>query len=270
MPTPPDIPKNVLLTGGSGGLGHALCLEFVRAGSHRISILDVDSAGGSALASQYPSVSFHLFDLAQFSPEMVDSLDGPFDALICNAGISACGNFRDTPWESERNLFDVNLFGHMRLVKELLRRGWLLPGARLAFTSSASLFTPFPLAVAYAATKAAMDGFANALEPYLIPQNISVSRIYPGTMRTAHQQAYYAAMNPATGADPASVAKRTFKGIIARKRHIYPDRMGKSFRLLSKIVPWAMPTLSYRSTKKYRAILYPAADPPATPPAGTL
>ena len=152
---------------------------------------------------------------------------------------------------------EINLFGHMRLIKALLQQHMIKDEGRLAFTISASVFTPFPLAVAYASSKAALDGFADALEPYLMPQKISVSRIYPGTMRTAHQQKYYSEMNPSTGANPDQVAEKTVRGIEKRKRRIYPDKMGRSFRMISRFLPWAMPKLAFKATKRYGEILYP-------------
>ncbi len=45
-----------------------------------------------------------------------------------------------------------------------------------------------PVAVGYAASKAMLDGFATALEPWLRPWGISVTRVYPGAMQTAHQR----------------------------------------------------------------------------------
>lgn len=256
----PNIPSSVLITGGADGLGKALCLEFLSAGAKRVTVLDVDAEKGALLAEGEPRVDFHPVDLAAYASGEDETLGcglGNFDTVICNAGISACGNFRDTPWEEERRLFEVNLFGHMRLVKDLLRTDAIETGGRLAFIVSASLFAPFPLAVAYAASKAGLDGFAHALEPYLIPQKISVTRIYPGTMRTAHQKKYYAGMNPSTGSDPAKIATKVVRGILRRKRHIYPDAMGRGFLTLSKLFPWAMPRLSHKVTKKYDSILYP-------------
>ena len=255
-----NIPTSALVTGGADGLGKAICRRLIQLGVQHVAVLDVDRAKGQALSEGHPEVNFTPFDLAAFTEsdlETAASGISPFDTVICNAGISACGNFKDTPSETEENVFEVNLLGHMRLVKALLRRRWIEKGGRLAFTISASVFTPFPLAVAYAASKAGLDGFANALEPYLIPEKISISRIYPGTMRTAHQQKYYAEMDPSTGSDPNQVAKKVVAGILKRKRHIYPDKMAKAFRAFSKIAPWAMPSLSHKATRKYGDILYP-------------
>ena len=247
-------PKRVLITGGADGLGKEICLKYLSMDAE-ITVLDIDREKGEQLASEHSRISFVPCDLSSF--EGTDKLSGEFDTVICNAGISACGNFRDTPWETENKIMEVNLFGHMRLIKALLQEQQITTGGRLAFTLSASVFTPFPLAVAYASSKAAMEGFANALEPYLIPKKITISRIYPGTMRTAHQQKYYAEMNPSTGTNPESIAKKVVRGIERRKRRIYPDKMGWSFRMISRILPWAMPGLAFKATKRYRDILYP-------------
>ena len=251
----PNHSTSVLITGGADGLGKALCQEYLTRYKANITVLDIDKEKGERLAAEHRQIQFFQIDLSRL--DCIDEFSGNFDVVICNAGISACGNFRDTPWEKERQIFDVNLFGHLRLVKELLRGECIPDQGRLAFTISASVFTPFPLAVAYAASKAAIDGFANALEPYLIPQKISVSRIYPGTMRTTHQQKYYAEMNPSTGTAPEIIARKVVRGIEKRKRRIYPDKMSWAFRTISRLLPWAMPGLAFKATRRYSEILYP-------------
>ncbi len=183
--------SRVLITGGADGLGRALALFYMRKGSD-VTILDEDACRGRALARQNSRISFLHADLrSSLSEKDVGRLKYPIDLVICNAGISASGDFTDIPFEKERDVFEVNVFGHMRLLKYLLRMQQIRRGGHLAFIASATTYCPLPIAAGYAASKAAIDGLALALEAHLTEQHISVTRVYPGPMKTRHHEKYY-------------------------------------------------------------------------------
>ena len=102
-----ESPRRILVTGGADGLGRAICLKYVSSGASEVVILDIDQEKGEALERENPAVTFHSFDLSSF--EDINCLTGSFDTVVCNAGISACGNFRDTPWEKELKVMEINL-----------------------------------------------------------------------------------------------------------------------------------------------------------------
>lgn len=241
--------KNLLITGGADGLGRELALNYAKAGA-KVVALDVDEEKGGKLSSENRNISFVPFDLSDFDEEEISALGGSFDLVICNAGISASGDFVEIPLETERDVFEVNALGHIKLIKTLLRRKMINRRARLVFVLSASVYLPFPIAVAYAASKSALDGFASALEPYLFSERVSVTRIYPGPMKTNHHAKYYPAFKEGRGVTSGKAARAIVKAVSRRKRKVFPDLPGKIFHFGSLVFPGMLRRLSYLYFRK--------------------
>lgn len=134
---------NVLITGGADGLGRALALAYAGQG-HHVTVLDVDAAHGEDLASHHDRIAFVPFNLTNFTQGEVERLGGGFDIVICNAGISVSGDFRRISSEAEREVFEVNVLGHIRLLKLLLQSGRIRRGARLVLCFRRRFICPFP------------------------------------------------------------------------------------------------------------------------------
>lgn len=235
---------NILITGGADGLGEALARAH-RAQGDDVTILDIDVQRGKALAKEI-GVRFVSCDLAAFDGDALEIDERAFDAIYLNAGISAFGNFAQIPWEKQRAVLEINMIGHMRLLQQLLAEDRIANEARLAFILSAAAFTPVPVTATYSASKAGLEGFALAIEPWLLHRRISISRIYPGQMQTSHLAKHYPDPNPKGAVDPALIAKRIMTGVRRRRRAIFPDAMSRAFRILTWMIPWAMPKLIYR------------------------
>lgn len=257
------IERRVLITGGASGLGRALVDEYLRNGKTRcIHVWDIDEEAGSALARAHGRVTFEKVDMgdeqsvADAVARLLSTREN-VDTLICNAGISCCGGFPFTDWDSEMKVMRINLHGHLRLLRELLAGRGIRRNGRVAFVVSASVVLPFPVAVVYAASKAGLNGFADALEPWLRHYGISVTRIYPGPMRTPHQQKYYAEMKPHSGATPEKIARISARAIARRRRRVWPDGPSKFFRFLSGVANWSLPWLMHRYSEKFADMLYP-------------
>ena len=270
------VQRRVLITGGVSGLGRALVDEYLANGETRtIHVWDVDGEAGCELASVNARVEFQRVDLgdeeevvagAAALVKTAGEAKENIDTVICNAGISCSGGFPHTGWETEMKVMRINLHGHLRLLRELLAARAVSRGGRVAFVVSASVVLPFPVAVVYAASKAGLNGFADALEPWLRHYGISVTRIYPGPMRTPHQMKYYAEMKPHSGATPEKIARISARAIRRRKRRVFPDGPSKFFRILSAVANWSMPMLMHRYSKKFPEMLYPEEQNDSDPP----
>ncbi len=247
--------SHVLITGGADGLGRALALRYAEEG-HCVTILDVDEARGRCLAAQGEGIVFIPLNLAAFAVADLNLLSDSFDIVICNAGISVSGDFCEISSEAEKEVFEVNVLGHIKLLKLLLQSGRIRRGARLAFVLSASVYLPFPVALAYAASKAALEGFANTLEPYLWGERISITRIYPGPMKTAHHAKYYARFAPRGGTSPRKVARSIVKAVKCRRRRVFPDAPSRLFRIAYGVSDKMLAGLSYKLFQRYQDTLF--------------
>ena len=234
--------KQALVTGGARGLGQALAVELRKRG-YAVVIADVLPYEGSD-----PDVRHVSMDLAAFDPGLVVDLPR-FDLVICNAGITAIGDYKKIDHATDRRVIEVNVLGHMALVKELLAQDKLSDGGHLALTSSASVFVPWPVAIAYATSKGALDGFALALESYLIPRKVSVTRVHPGAMRTQHG-GLAQDRGVEVGVAPEKIAPKIVSGILRRKRRIFPDTMSKTLVTASRLCPRIMSRMIYKKLER--------------------
>lgn len=224
--------RQVLITGGANGLGACLTDYYVRNESC-VTVLDLQTED---IPQNPGKIVFFPFDLAKFEENSLTPIDRPMDLVICNAGISISGNFTEIPHEKEKDVFAVNLFGHMQLTKYLLKNDLIKNNGRIAFIISASMFLPFPIALAYSASKSALDGFANALEAYVLGKQISITRIYPGPLNTEHYK-YYSDTPTKNSRSPQRLVPSIVRGIEKRKRKVCPDPLSRTFRIFSYVAP---------------------------------
>lgn len=222
--------KRVLITGGCSGLGKALAERYAASGDN-VTVADIAPQEAAPPHTQHVR-----FDCEHPSFSWLADAK-PYDIVICNAGISNSDDFLATGHEHDSRLMQINALGHIALVRELLKAEKIVQGGRLAFVISGTAFLPFSIAIAYAASKAALDGFAHALAPYVYGQGISITRIYPGPMKTPHAEKYYVKYNEGKGASPERVAACVIRGITARKSRIIPDSTSRLFWLASCLMP---------------------------------
>lgn len=229
--------KTALITGGAKGLGYALREELIDRGFHVV-VLDVVSCTSG------PAITYYRFDLADFDPTRIEEFP-ELDLVICNAGVTEVGNFREMAPEADRRVMEINFIGHMNLLRYLLKFGKIKAKGHVAFTNSAAAYVPWPVGIAYAASKAALDGFSRALESYLSGMGISVTSVYPAAMRTEHA-GYARQTGTRIGVEPAQIAPKIVRGILRRRRRIFPDALGKLLVTASMACPTLMSRWLYR------------------------
>jgi short-subunit dehydrogenase len=176
--------RTVLLTGATGGIGHAIARALHARGAQlvvtgrRTDVLEPLAAeiGATALAA----------DLSQRAD--VDRLieqAGDADVLVNNAGLPASGSTLTFSVEEIDRALDVNLRAPMVLARhfalELSRRG----SGHIVFVSSLSGKSGQAGAAVYSATKFGLRGFAHGLRGDLADSGVGVSAVLPGFIRDA-------------------------------------------------------------------------------------
>lgn len=171
----------VLVTGASSGIGADVARQMVAAG-HRVY---GTSRNPNTVKDPIPGVTYVRLDSADYDSATACVAEvGDIDILINNAGESAAGAFEDTPMDAVEHLFAVNVFGPVALTKAVL------PGMRRRRRGTVvmvgSMLASFPVAFRtnYAATKAALKGYAMALRREVAPYGIRVVTVEPGTIAT--------------------------------------------------------------------------------------
>jgi short-subunit dehydrogenase len=176
--------RSVLLTGATGGLGHAIARRLRAAGAELVLTgRRTDVLEPLAAETQARSLAVDLAD-----PAAVDRLAGEcagVDVLVSNAGLPGSGLLTSFSIEEIDRALAVNLRAPMVLARRLgeamveRRRG------HLVFMSSLAGKVGTPRTPVYSATKFGLRGFAQSLREDLRPSGVGVSAIFPGFVRDA-------------------------------------------------------------------------------------
>ena len=173
--------KRILITGATSGIGHSLFEQYSELGEQVI------ACGRNQLQLQkmqkltYKTCAFDITiksEIAAYA-ESIESLD----ILILNAG-----NCR---YIDNAKQFDGGLFADV-VTTNLISLGWLLeyflpkvkPGGQVVFISSSATIVPFPRSEAYGASKAGIDYLAKSLRLDLAKEEIDVTLVHPGFIKT--------------------------------------------------------------------------------------
>ncbi|SCZ01637.1 oxidoreductase [Pseudomonas sp. NFACC37-1] len=181
--------KTLFITGVSSGLGNALAREALAAGHRVIGTVRSEAALQVFEALSPDQAHGVLLDVTDF--ERIDSVvaatqasHGPVDVLVNNAGYGHEGIFEESPLQEMRRQFDVNVFGAVAVTKAFVpyfrqRRA----GHILNITSMGGTIT-MPGISFYCASKFALEGISDTLSKELLPFNIFVTAVAPGSFRT--------------------------------------------------------------------------------------
>lgn len=175
--------KNVVITGGSTGLGLATARLFVDGGA-RVLITgrgrDALDAARAQLGDRAVAVrgdASCLPDLEALADRVKAEL-GSVDALFANAGINGFAPFEATGEELYDQLMTVNAKGPYFTVQKLAPL--LAEGSGVVLTTSVVNVLGMPTLSAYAASKAALRSMTRSLARELLPRKVRVNAVSPG------------------------------------------------------------------------------------------
>lgn len=186
--------RNAVVTGASGGIGRAIALELGRRGFlvHLVgrdrSRLDETAAqiGNCGQARCYAADLGDRSELSALANQLADVLDG-LDLLVHSAGAFVSGRFETLPVHDFDRLYSVNVRAPFivtqRLLPHLKRRS-----GQVVFINSSAALQPSPMNAAYAASKRALCGLAEALRAEVNTDDVRVLSVFPGRTATQMQQ----------------------------------------------------------------------------------
>ncbi|MGK8198686.1 SDR family NAD(P)-dependent oxidoreductase [Burkholderia cepacia] len=193
-------PRNIVITGASAGLGHALARAYARP-DVVLGIVGRDSARLERCAAQCKSagarqVIVGAIDVrnAAHMRSWLSEFDNayPIDLLIANAGIaSTIANASD--WEDlERTaaVVDTNFYGAMHAVLPVIEQMRARRKGHIAMVSSIAALRGMAISPAYCASKAAVKAYGDSVRPLLKRDGVTLSVILPGFVKTEMSDAF--------------------------------------------------------------------------------
>jgi 3-oxoacyl-[acyl-carrier protein] reductase len=182
--------RNVVVTGGSRGLGLAIVTALAGAGYRVVAIARKESDELRSVAEQHRgAVSFRAFDLANTGEiaQLVSELRrefGPLYGLVNNAGIGTAGVLTIMRDEQIDALLRLNTLAPILLTKYVVRSMMVERAGRIINISSIVAYTGYTGLSAYSATKASLLGFTRSLAREVGQLGITVNAIAPGFVDT--------------------------------------------------------------------------------------
>ena len=230
--------RAALITGASSGIGTAFARALPLETDLILTGRDAEALGSLAteLAREGRRIEVLPADLAADSgPDQVIEAAESFgiDLLINNAGLGRFGRHLDNPAEAEAMTVRVNVEVMTRLCRELLPG--LLDRARaegeragLVNMASTVAFAPVPQFAVYAASKAYVVSYTEALQAELAREPIDLLLVLPGSVSTAFgDRAGYQGGRIPGAIPPETVASKTLAAL-GRQRVVFTDRLSEA------------------------------------------
>ncbi|HTL89015.1 MAG TPA: SDR family NAD(P)-dependent oxidoreductase [Leptolyngbya sp.] len=220
-----------IVTGASNGIGYELSKQFAKNGFDLLITARSESIHEVAqeLEQLGAKVETIQADLATYEGveqlyRKIQAANRPVDAIAINAGVGVGGEFaRETELEDELNLLNLNVVSSVhlakRVIKDMVDRG----KGRVLFTSSIAALMPGPFEAVYAASKAFLRSFSQAIRNELKETGVTVTALMPGPTETDF---FHRADMDDTKAgeikkdDPEQVAKQGFEALMAGKDEV--------------------------------------------------
>jgi NAD(P)-dependent dehydrogenase (short-subunit alcohol dehydrogenase family) len=179
-----------IVTGASGGIGDATA-RALHAGGYR-----VFGTYRRAPATRSPGIEYLACDVTRddsvaAAVSEVLSAAGRVDLLVNNAGVGLVGGAEESSLEQAKSLFDVNLFGVVRMTKAVLPIMRRQRGGRIVNISSIMGLIPAPFMALYAASKHALEGYSESLDHEVRASGIRVVLVEPAYTKTAFEGNVY-------------------------------------------------------------------------------
>jgi short-subunit dehydrogenase len=187
------MPRTIVITGASSGIGKALAHRF--SGPHNVlGIIGRDEQRLRAVAAECQlrgaRVSSALIDVRARDElnAWLTAFDAnsPIDLLIANAGIMGGSQPNEDieRAETSRCIFETNVIGVLNTIHPIVPRMIARGAGQIAILSSIAGFIPLPDAPSYAASKAALLSYGLALRTLLYDKGLKVNVICPGYVTT--------------------------------------------------------------------------------------
>jgi short-subunit dehydrogenase len=204
------------VTGASSGIGKAAATALAESGFevvgtsrnaakvpplHGVTFIDLDVTNDASVASAVAEITERF---------------GQIDVLVNNAGVGSVGAAEESSVAQAQHIFDVNVFGAIRMTKAVLPHMRARRSGRIINVSSVLGIIPAPYMALYAASKHAVEGYSESLDHELRQHGVRSLLVQPAFTDT--------------GFEANSVPADAPLAAYAPQRHIFDEVMAAAFK----------------------------------------
>jgi len=241
--------RTALITGASSGIGRAMAFDLAEGGCHliltarrrdRLDDVQRQLAPFKVRVDVMPA-DLSVAGAASRLVEDVHRAGRHVDLLVNNAGVGVAGAFASTPWERDHEMAQLNIVSVLELTKRLLPAMLERRSGHVVFVGSVAGYMPVPLLAHYAATKAFVRSFSEALAHETRGTGVHVTLVSPGTTATGwFEAAGY--RNPVRGTGPMvasaqEVADAALRAAAHAERAVVPGFGNWVLAMTGKVLP---------------------------------
>ncbi|SHG95477.1 oxidoreductase [Massilia sp. CF038] len=250
--------KIALVTGASSGIGEATALRLAAAG---FKVYGTSRRGAQGAARPFDMLALDVTSDASVAAAVaaVMQAEGRIDLLVNNAGVGmGAAAAEESAIAQAQAIFDINFFGIVRMTRAVLPHMRAQGSGRILHIGSVLGFLPMPFGALYAATKHAIEGYAESLdhelrswgirsvviEPAYTNTPFDTNLVEPDAKLTAYQTIRHALASRiqalmAAAEGPAVVADTVLKAaqIGTPKLRYTAGKLAARLRLLRRFAP---------------------------------
>ena len=175
--------RSVLVTGASSGIGLASALRLSRAGWKVYGGVRTTADADALRAQDVDPLELDVTDAGQIA-SAAETVGNELHGLVANAGIAVAAPLELVPLDELRRQLEVNVVGQVAVIQAVLPALRRARG-RIVLMGSIGGRSALPFLGPYAASKHALEAFADVLRVELRPWGIAVSIVEPASVRTA-------------------------------------------------------------------------------------
>lgn len=175
--------RTVIVTGASSGIGHATAVRLARKGWRAFGGVRTSEAADALRKQGVEPLALDVTDVAQIAAA-AERVGGEVHGLVDNAGIAVAAPLEVVPLDELRRQLEVNVVGQVAVLQAFLPALRRARG-RVVLIGSIGGRSALPFLGPYAASKHALEAFADVLRVELAPWGMRVSIIEPASVKTA-------------------------------------------------------------------------------------
>ena len=239
-----------LITGATSGIGYELCKLFASDGYNTVIVARSGERLQQVAEEIRDKYNVQVYPLAknlfkrEAGREIYDELKKNnflISALVNDAGQGEYGFFAETELEREIDIIQLNIISLVSLTKYFLKDMVMRNDGKILNLASLIADYPSPLLAVYAATKAFVLSFTEAMVNELQDTNITITALQPGVTDTdffykagEDETTHYQEMELS---DPAKVAADGYRALMKGKGRVISGTKNKIQSLMSNLIP---------------------------------